>query len=300
MTVARVQFHTKDPRYTSDNLSITIGPNEGGCHQRASLFKASRSDEGGRRGQACPLSERALGGAADDADILANHASFNFEFVITWLQRLGKLIGTDPHTLVHIVEPLLHNCLFLAILGDSRDHGRLWHRICPLRTLNCWKELKYTTVIIPRGISVDSRGDRIRLLSTCTFTAKRLLFMLTTVPRVITPGIKNPATDQLLLDGLLTGAMPDDHTGKLKIAVKCGDHSGGRFRLTVYLYGLRSLHKAPRVEKCFQCMKGRRWREIAKMTLAHSGTSFLRRGSSGGNPRTAFDPRLRGKFTGGY
>lgn len=35
------------------------------------------------------------GGAADDADILANHAKFNFEFVITWLQRLGKLIGTD-------------------------------------------------------------------------------------------------------------------------------------------------------------------------------------------------------------
>lgn len=48
----------------------------------------------------------------------------------------------------------------------------------------------------------------------------------TTVPRVIAPGIKNPATDQLLLDGLLTGAMPDDHASKLKIAVKCGDHLG--------------------------------------------------------------------------
>ncbi|KAG2038197.1 hypothetical protein BDR03DRAFT_955439 [Suillus americanus] len=49
-----------------------------------------------------------------------------------------------------------------------------------------------------------------------------------------------------------------------------------------------------------QLLQGRRWRGIAKMTLAYSGTSFLRRGSSGGNPRTAFDRRLRGKFTGGY
>lgn len=85
----------------------------------------------------------------------------------------------------------------------------------------------------------DSRGDRMPLLSTRTFTARRLLFMLTTGSRVVTPGIKNPATDQLLLDGLLTGAMPDDHARKLKIAVKCGDYTGGRFRLTVYLCGLR-------------------------------------------------------------
>ncbi|KIK37549.1 hypothetical protein CY34DRAFT_810232, partial [Suillus luteus UH-Slu-Lm8-n1] len=38
------------------------------------------------------------------------------------------------------------------------------------------------------------------------------------------------------------------------------------------------------------------------MTLAQfqAPSSILRRGSSGGNPRTAFHHRLRGKFTGGY
>ncbi|KAG2125222.1 hypothetical protein BD769DRAFT_1388506 [Suillus cothurnatus] len=58
--------------------TTSIGPDNGGCHQRASLFKASTFK----------------GGATDHADILANHANFIFEFLITWLQPLGKLIGT--------------------------------------------------------------------------------------------------------------------------------------------------------------------------------------------------------------
>ncbi|KAG1818763.1 uncharacterized protein BJ212DRAFT_1298801 [Suillus subaureus] len=165
---------------------------------------------------------------------------------MTWLQHLGKLIGTDPYTLVHIVEPLVHNCPFLAILGEMYD--------------------------------------------------RRLLFMLTTGSRVVTPGIKNPATDQLLLDGLLTGAMPDDHARKLKIAVK---------EIIPMYEGLA--RRGPLSEpspdfpetdpgsgiKVLWVLSG------VLATHLHS-TSFLRRGSSGGNPRTAFDPRLRGKFTGGY
>lgn len=64
-------------------------------------------------------------------------------------------------------------------------------------------------------------------------------------------GIKTPATDQLLLDGLLAGAL-HDHASKLKIAVKCGDHSGVDCQFISAVYGHRK--KPPVERKDFQCM----------------------------------------------